>query len=69
MSKIEKVPLWEKYVLTVFEAAEYFNIGEKKIRLLINEHLKDNTFVIVNGTKTLIIRKKFEEFLDKVTEI
>ncbi|MBP3891136.1 MAG: excisionase [Solobacterium sp.] len=69
MSKIEKVPLWEKYVLTVFEAAEYFNIGEKKIRFLINEHLRDNTFVLVNGTKTLIIRKKFEEFLDKVTEI
>ena len=69
MSKIEKVPLWEKYVLTVFEAAEYFNIGEKKIRFLINEHLRDNTFVLVNGTKTLIIRRKFEEFLDKVTEI
>ena len=69
MSKIEKVPLWEKYVLTVFEATEYFNIGEKKIRFLINEHLRDNTFVLVNGTKTLIIRKKFEEFLDKVTEI
>ena len=33
MENIEKpVPLWEKYALTIKEASEYFNIGEKKMR-------------------------------------
>lgn len=65
----EKVPLWEKYVLTREEAIEYFNIGEKKMRKLIQDHINDNTFVISNGKKTLILRKKFEEFLDNTSSI
>ena len=28
------VPIWEKYMLTVDEAVQYFGIGEKKIRML-----------------------------------
>ena len=37
--KIEKgkIPIWEKYMLTVDEAVQYFGIGEKKIRMLISE--------------------------------
>ena len=66
--KIE-VPLWEKYVLTREEAIEYFNIGEKKMRRFIQDHIDDNTFVVNNGRKTLIIRKKFEEFLDNTSAI
>ena len=65
----EKVPLWEKYVLTREEAIEYFNIGEKKMRKLIQDHIDDNTFVISNGKKTLILRKKLEEFLDNTSSI
>ena len=64
-----KVPLWEKYILTIEEAVNYFNIGEKKMRHLVSEHLSDNSFVVLNGTKALIKRKKFEEFLDKTTTI
>ena len=30
----KKVPLWEKYILTIQEAAEYFHIGEKKLKKL-----------------------------------
>lgn len=25
-----EIPIWEKYTLTIREAAEYFHIGEKK---------------------------------------
>lgn len=32
------VPIWEKYMLTVDEAVQYFGIGEKKIRNLIAEN-------------------------------
>ena len=56
------IPVWEKYALTINEASEYFNIGEKKIRFLIDGH--GDIFSIQNGTKMLIKRKKFEEFLD-----
>jgi len=26
------VPVWEKYALTIYEAAEYFGIGEHRLR-------------------------------------
>ena len=32
------VPIWEKYTLTIEEAAKYFRIGEKKLRQLADEH-------------------------------
>ena len=63
------VPLWEKYVLTIEEGMAYFSIGEKKLRRIIYDHRDDNTFVLNNGRKTLIIRKKFEEFLDNTSSI
>ena len=69
MKKETKVPLWEKYVLTREETMEYFTIGEKKLRKLIQEHQDDNTFVLNNGNKALIIRKKFEEFIDNTSAI
>ena len=31
------VPIWEKYALTIAEAARYFGIGENRIRELIKE--------------------------------
>ena len=65
----DKVPLWEKYALTVNEAMEYFNIGEKKMRRLITDHAADRTFVVLNGNKALIIRKRFEKFLDETGTI
>ena len=63
------IPIWNKYMLTREEAQEYFNIGEKKMRRIVNEHLHDNTFVFGNGRKTLIIREKFEEFIKNTSAI
>jgi len=57
------VPIWERYLLTVKEAAVYFTIGENCLRDLINEDNCD--FVLFRGKKALIKRKKFEEFLDE----
>lgn len=64
----DEVPVWEKYALTVNEASKYFNIGEKKLRILIDNYINYG-FVIQNGTKSLIKRKKFEEFLNETTAI
>ena len=65
---MDNVPIWEKFALTIQEAAQYFNLGEKKIRKLAQEHL-DFGFVLQNGNKTLIKRKKFEEFINSTRSI
>ena len=70
--KIEKgkIPIWEKYMLTVDEVVQYFGIGEKKIRMLISEHLNSECcFTVQVGCKSLINRKKFEAFLDQTTSL
>lgn len=64
------VPIWEKYMLTVEEAAKYFGIGEKKIRNLITEYQETELcFTIQIGNKSLINRRKFEEFLNHTTAL
>lgn len=62
------VPVSEKFCLTLQEASHYFNIGEKKMRQISNEHLDDG-FVLQNGVKVLIKRKQFEKFLESITSI
>ena len=56
-----EISIAEKSLLTLEEAAGYFNIGVNKLRDLTN----DDTcpFVIWNGSKRLIKRKLFEEYL------
>lgn len=63
-----KVPLWHKYTLTITEASEYFNLGEKKLRQIVQEN---NTadFILNNGVKVLIKREKFEQFIDDTGSI
>ena len=38
MSNTYNIPVWEKYTLTIEEAAAYFRIGEHKLRNLVNEN-------------------------------
>ena len=64
-----QIPWWEKYTLSVQEAAEYFGFSDKKIRKIIDEH-KNEKFVLWNGTRTRIKKKLFEKYVDeKMTEI
>ena len=65
---IKEVPIWKKYTLTVQEAAMYFRIGENKIRSLIAEN-RDADFILWNGNRPQIKRKKFEEYVDRLEEI
>lgn len=57
------VPIWEKSNLTLKEAAVYSGIGINKIRELSNEESCD--FVMWVGTKRLIKRKRFDEYIEK----
>ena len=61
------VPVCEKYTLTIKEAAVYFNIGIKKMRRLAEENT--GRFSVFCGNKFLIIRPKFEKFIDDYSEI
>ena len=63
-----EIPYWEKYMLTLREAAEYFHIGEKKMRPLADENM-DAKFLLENGNRVMIKRKLFEEYLDTATVI
>ncbi|MCH1978751.1 helix-turn-helix domain-containing protein [Lawsonibacter sp. OA9] len=63
-----QVPIKDKFCLTIEEAADYFNIGEKKLRKIVVENLSSD-FVIQNGVKYLIKRKRFEAFLDETSAI
>ena len=61
------VPVVEKYMLTMREAAEYFNIGVKKMRRLAEDNL--GLFAVYNGNRYLIIRTKFEKFLEESSSV
>ena len=62
------VPIWEKYTLTIEEAAKYFRIGEKKLRQLAEETPNAN-WLIMNGNRVQIKRKQFEKMIDAMEVI
>lgn len=59
------VPISEKYILTLKEAGEYFNLGDTKLRKLCEEVGQIERFTLFNGNRMLIKRREFEKFLDK----
>lgn len=60
------IPVWERYLMTVLEASEYYHIGENKLRNVIDSH-PNAEFLIMNGNRYLIKKKKFEEYLECAT--
>ena len=55
------VAIADKALLTLEEAAKYFNIGINKLRIMTND--ENCPYVVWNGCKRLIKRKPFEEYL------
>ena len=68
MDKKTVIQPQDKYLLPIEEAAQYFAIGEKKLRKIVTENI-DSGFVIQNGVKYLIKRQQFEAYLNKLTAI
>ena len=64
--KNSPIPIGQKYMLSISEAAEYFNIGTKKIRSLANENM--NRFAITMGNRILIVRERFEEYIKSLMD-
>ena len=64
------IPLWKKFLLTIDEASKYFGIGVNKLHVMANEYVdSDYKFVIQNGSRKMINREKFEEFLNNTSAI
>lgn len=64
----QNIPIWEKYTLTIGEAAAYFRIGENKLRRIIGENERAD-YVLWNGNRPQIKRRKFEKLIDSIDAI
>lgn len=62
-----ETPFWEKECITIEEAAAYTGIGRNKVRALVVQ--KNSPFILQRGTQYFIIRKKFEDFIEKQSHI
>ena len=62
-NEISKVPIHLKVTLTAREAAEYSNIGINKIDRMLRT--PNCPFVLYVGTKKLVKRKEFEQFISQ----
>ena len=58
IESVTKIPFWEKY----------FRIGRDKLKKIISEN-PDADFILWNGTRSQIKRKKFENYIDKLNVI
>lgn len=68
MDYSKEVPIWEKYTLTIEEAAKYFRIGEKKLRKIVEDNPQAD-YLLQNGNRIQIKRKQFERLIDKIDVI
>ena len=59
--EIQSVPIHLKVNLTIKEASEYSNIGINKIDSMLKS--PNCPFVLYVGTKKLVKRKEFEQFI------
>ena len=60
-AEMERVPIHLKMNLTIKEAAEYSNIGINKIDSMLRS--PNCPFVLFVGTKKLVKRKEFEDYI------
>lgn len=61
------VPLWHRQNLSVQEASAYTGLGKETLYFLIKQ--EDCEFALRVGSRTMIKRKRFEEYLDKMHSI
>ena len=62
-----EVPIYQKGLLTLEEAAEYTGLGVNKLRSMSNG--EDCPFVLWNWTKRMFKRRKLDAYLDDAYSI
>ena len=64
----DSVPICERYTLSIPEAAQYFGIGQVRLRSII--HANPNAdFLLMVGNRLQIKRKKFEAFINDMSAV
>ena len=66
-SKKDEVPIWFKPTLSIEETSRYSGIGMSKLYELTNP--EDCPFVLWIGTRRMIKRRKFDEYIERVYSI
>ena len=61
------IPVWEKAVLTIPEAAEYSGIGRGRLRKLCDD--SDCSFGFKVGNRRMVKRKEFDQFISTTKAI
>lgn len=61
------VPVWHKTNLTINEAAAYSGVGVNKLREMTDSEYCP--FILRNGRKRLIKRKKLDEYLSEMYSV
>ena len=59
---IDDIPIWQKDLLTIEEGAKFFNIGMNRLRSMADS--EDSPFFVHVGSKVLIKRRRFSEYLN-----
>ena len=63
---MDKVPINQKVLITINEAAEYIGVGHTAIRKFLDG--REDEFCVCVGNRRLIKREKFEKYIkEKVT--
>ena len=61
------IPVWHKLNLTIEEAAAYSNIGIHRLYELTEQ--EDCPFVLWIGSRRVIKRKSFDEYIEKMSSV
>lgn len=64
----QEIPFWKRYTLSLEEAAKYFRIGENKLREVVAQN-PGADFILMNGNRVQIKRKRFEQFIDEASAL
>ena len=61
------IPVWHKLNLTIEEAAAYSNIGIHRLYELTEQ--EDCPFALWIGSRRVIKRKSFDEYIEKMSSV
>ena len=68
MSKRDKIPFYDCYLLTVEEAAAYFHIGNRKFYEVVSNN-RGAKWILYNGRRIMIKKDLFAKWIDQQTVI
>lgn len=66
--QLKEIPFWNRYTMSLEEAAKYFRIGENKLREIVAQNPTAD-FILMNGNRVQIKRRLFEQFIDETTTL